>query len=169
MTLINKCPVCKRFKSFHKGGCPAIKVYTKIEKAQHIFNFLKHQIACLLFAIGSFYALGASWMDFKVHEDQVDIEVMDIRSDAEGSAYFLLDEHKHCRSGDKPKNAVKVVGVISRMNPNDPYSYTEKRRKIDAALEQAVDKVDKGFDGIAAFCYKFKKGKPENATGYSVL
>lgn len=133
------------------------------------FIVLKGQIAALLLAIGCFYALSAEWTEYNLPEGEEEVIVMENRPNAEGSAYALLEKHKNCYPFDIKKrfeNAV-LIGTIMRWHPNNAYFYTENWKLTVKAVEQAVQGIDRNIDGVAAFCYRFEKGKAEDAP-YSI-
>ena len=146
-----------------------MKQYTKKELWQGFFTVLKNQLTALLLALGAFYALGAGWTEYNAPDGQEDILVMQIRPNAEGSAYALLEKHKNCYPFDIKKRFEKAVliGTIMRWNPNDAYFYTEDWDLTVKAVEQAVQGIDRNIDGVAAFCYRFEKGLAEDAP-YSI-
>lgn len=133
------------------------------------FNVLKMQITALLLALGSFYALAADWTEYNVPKGEEERIAMYHRPNAEGSAYDLLEKHKNCYPFDIKKKFKKAVliGTIMRWNPNDAYFYTENWKLTVKAVEQAVQGIDRNIDGVAAFCYRFEKGKVEDAP-YSI-
>jgi len=76
--------------------------------------------------------------------------VMATRPDAPGSDHALWAQHEEkCWRYEAEGPA---TGAILRIRPNDPFVYTTKPRLVDRAIDQAVNKHDRGLDRVLAFC-----------------
>jgi len=110
--------------------------------------FLAHLLTWAVVGILGSYVANAYYTDLEGvdHPDQV----MATRPDAPGTDRALWTQYEDkCWRYEARGEA---TGAILRVDPNDPFVYTTKPRLVQRAIDQAVNKHDRGLDRVLAFC-----------------
>lgn len=112
------------------------------------FRIAQHFVPTLL--TGLFLVGIPAYVHFTFEPPLVEGDTMDIRPNAPGSPEAVLEKHEATCWTETQKGP--TTGAIIRIKPNGPVIRTHKRHLVERALDQVINKKDRGLDGVFAFC-----------------